>query len=86
MGIEEEFLWEWEFIDERTLTDDEKKKLKEIVKALKRDFPNWEKTKQYAIATAAAKKWWDRRKRWKDPWSDKKPKKLKKYKDFTKGM
>ncbi len=77
MGIEEEFLWEWEFIDERTLTDDEKKKLKEIVKALKRDFPDWEKSKMYAIATATAKKWWDRRKRWKDPWTDKKPKKLK---------
>ena len=59
------------------MTDDEKKKLKEIVKALKRDFPDWEKSKMYAIATATAKKWWDRRKRWKDPWTDKKPKKFK---------
>ena len=38
------------------------------------------KSKIYAIATAAAKKWATRRKRWKDPWSSKKPRRLKRKK------
>ena len=33
-----------------------------------------------AIATATAKKWATRRKRWKDPWDPKKPRKLKRKK------
>ena len=64
-------------LQERPLTDNEKKKKEEVVKALKRDQPGWEKSKMYAIATATAKKWATRRKRWKDPLSDKKPRKLK---------
>ena len=68
------------FVTERPLTDNEKKKKEEIVKALKRDHSNWEKSKIYAIATATAKKWATRRKRWKDPWSSKKPRRLKRKK------
>ena len=68
------------FVTERPLTDNEKKKKEEIVKALKRDHSNWEKSKIYAIATATAKKWATRRKRWKDPWSSKKPRRLKRIK------
>jgi hypothetical protein len=68
------------FVTERPLSDNEKKKKEEIVKALKRDHSNWEKSKIYAIATAAAKKWATRRKRWKDPWDPKKPRKLKRKK------
>ena len=68
------------FVTERPLSDNEKKKKEEIVKALKRDHSNWEKSKIYAIATATAKKWATRRKRWKDPWSSKKPRRLKRKK------
>ena len=68
------------FVTERPLSDNEKKKKEEIVKALKRDHSNWEKSKIYAIATAAAKKWATRRKRWKDPWDPKKPRNLKRKK------
>ena len=68
------------FVTERPLSDNEKKKKEEIVKALKRDHSNWEKSKIYAIATATAKKWATRRKRWKDPWDPKKPRKLKRKK------
>lgn len=50
-------------IAERPLTDNEKKKKEKIVKALKRDHPNWEKSKMYAIATTTAKKWATRKKK-----------------------
>ena len=68
------------FVTERPLSDNEKKKKEEVVKALKRDHSDWEKSKIYAIATATAKKWATRRKRWKDPWNPRKPRKLKRKK------
>ena len=45
-----------EFLRERTLSGREKAKKEEIVLALKRKHPDWEKSKIYAIATASAKK------------------------------
>ena len=44
------------FLKERTLSGREKAKKEEIVLALKRENPDWSKSKIYAIATATAKK------------------------------
>lgn len=50
------FLDENAELDEKTLTDAEKKKREEIAKAIEKDDPDMPKDKKMAIATAAAKK------------------------------
>jgi hypothetical protein len=47
------------FILERELTDIELKKREEIAKSIEKEHPEYPMEKKMAIATAAAKKWYD---------------------------
>ena len=73
MGLEEVF------VVERKLTKAEEKKKEEVVLALKKKYPNWDKSKIYAIATQVAKQKSERV----DNNPNRDSKKLKHFKDFV---